>query len=157
MQADFKAINAGFMTKARTLTEYFKQPFQVTDNDADVNRGAKYYLITRPGAAPIATSPTNPTKKIYYITWGIVFDLQVKYKEYKESWNEFATIRDSILNLYVFTEDKTIPGVKMVKDVMIVAPEPPGQKPPDGVPTWVGQQLICNITQEINTFVKSSN
>ena len=150
-QADFSLIKAGFMTKARTLTDYFPHSYQVTDDEADVNRGAVNYMILRPGAVPIATVPgLGNSKKIYEANWNIVFDLQVKYKSFKTAWTDFGTIRDAVLNKFVFTTDPSLPGVLNVWNVSITAPDPPGQKPPAGTPTWIGQQLIAIVTQKID-------
>ena len=149
-QADYAAIKTGFMTKARTLTEFFVHPYQVTDDDADVNRGAIYYMICRPGAVPIGYVPRLETKKLYNVNWNIVFDLQHRYKSFKESWQHFADLRDAVLNKFVFTIDKSLPGTIGIWDVTITAPEPPGQKPPEGAPTWIGQTLIAVISQRID-------
>lgn len=151
MIADYSSVKAGFMTKARTLTQYFAHSWQVTDDDADANRGAEYYMILKPGSVPVSPmSAALNTKKIYKVDWNIVFDLQVKYKNYKTSWNKFETIRDSVLNLFVFTTDKTLPDVPWIWDITITAPEPPGQKPPEATPVWLGQQMIAIITQQID-------
>ena len=90
------------------------------------------------------------TKKLYRVNWNITFDLQVKYKDFKTSWNEFTALRDAVLNKFVFTMDQSIPGTFGVWNVAITAPDPPGQKPPEGAPTWVGQQLVAIITQQID-------
>lgn len=147
-QADYTALRNGFMTKARTLTAYFPQSWQVSDDEADVNRGAKYYMILRPGAVPIA--PVLGSKKIYRANWNITFDLQVKYTNFKNSWNEFTILRDAVLNKFVFTMDPSIPGTFGIWDVSITAPDPPGQKPPEGAPAWVGQQMVAILTQQID-------
>ena len=150
MIADYSSIKTGFMTKARTLTDYFVHSWQVTDDDADANRGAKYYMILKPGSIPIAPVPGLQTKKLYKVDWNIVFDLQVKYKNYKTSWDEFTALRDAVLNLFVFNTTKTLPGVAWIWDINITAPEPPGQKPPEATPVWLGQQMIAIITQHID-------
>jgi hypothetical protein len=150
----FPIIKDGFMAKMRTLKRadgtkpYFNNAYQVTDDEAAVNRGAKYWIITRPGSAPITP---QQTKKIYNVAWGIVFDMQIRYKSYKESWDEFGLMRDAILKLFVFTLDKTLPGVKGIWDITISAPDLPGYKPPNS-PTWIGQQMTATITQQINVF-----
>lgn len=149
-QADYSAVQTGFMTKARTLTQYFKHPWQVTDDDSDANRGANHFLILKPGEVPVNPIPNLPTKKMYRVNWNIIFDMQVRYRNYKDSWNEFSIMRDALLNLFVFTVDKTLPGVNGIWDVIITAPEPPGQKPPEGAPTWIGQQMIAIIEQHID-------
>ena len=149
-QADYTAIRDGFMTKARTLTAYFPQPYQVTDDEADVNRGAKHYMILRPGAAPIAPVAGLQSKKLFRISWNITFDLQVRYKDFKHSWNEFTDLRDAILNLFVFTMDPSIPGTFGIWDVSLTAPDPPGQKDQNGSPAWLGQQITAVIVQQID-------
>lgn len=152
-QADYALVKNGFMTKARTLTQFFAYDYQVTDNDADANRGAKYFIILKPGSVPIGPVPNMPTKKMYNVAWNIVFDMQLKYKDFKNSWNEFSAMRDAILNLFVFTLDKTLPGVNGIWDITITAPEPPGQRPPEGAPTWIGQTMIAVITQRIDISI----
>lgn len=150
--ANYTAIRDGFITKARTLTSYFVQSWQVTDDEADVNRGAKYYMILRPGAVPVGPLPGLQTKKMYRVNWNITFDLQVKYTNFKTSWNEFTLLRDAVLNKFAFTVDKSLAGVNGIWDITITAPEPPGQKPPEGAPAWVGQQMTAIITQDINVL-----
>jgi hypothetical protein len=152
MIANFPLVKAGFMAKARTIELLSKKTWQVTDDDTDVNRGATHFLIVKPGAANIGPVPNNPTMKLYYVGWNITFDLQVKYKNYKESWGQFEEIRDLVLNKFVFTLDKNLPGVKNVMNVTITAPDPPGQKPPEGTANWVGQQMVATIMQEIRVL-----
>jgi hypothetical protein len=149
-QANFTAIRDGFITKAQTLTQYFPQPWQVSDDAANANRGAKYLMILRPGAAPIAPVAGLQSKKLYRISWNISFDIQVKYSNFKTSWNEFTMLRDAILNLFVFTMDPSIPGTFGIWDVSVTAPDPPGQSPPEGAPTWLGQTLIATLVQQID-------
>jgi hypothetical protein len=149
-QADYTLIRDGFITKARTLTQYFVNSWQVSDDASSVNRGAKYMMILRPGAVPIAPMPGLQSKKIFRVSWQISFDLQVKYVSFKESWNEFTMLRDAVLNKFVFTMDPVIPGTYGIWDVSITAPEPPGQQPPSGAPTWLGQTLIATLVQQID-------
>lgn len=150
MQANYSLIKAGFIAKALTLTQYFKQSWQVTDNDADANRGADYFIILAPGSLPVSSVPNLNTKKLYRVEWNIVFDMQLRYKSYKESWNNFALMRDDIFNLFVFTIDKSLPGVNGIWDITITAPEPPGQKPAEGAAAWIGQQMTAVITQDLD-------
>lgn len=155
-QVDYDVIVQGFMRKMRTLTQYFAHDWQVTDDETNVNRGGVYWVITRPGALPINPWPgVQNSKTVYSVDWNIVFDAQVKYASYKESWPKFAEMRDAIINLYVLRLDKSLPDangnpIKGIWDISITAPDPPGQKPPAGTPTWVGQQLIAVITQRID-------
>ncbi len=157
-QADYNLIKNGFMMKARTLKKYFQYDYQVTDDETDVNRGGVHWIITRPGAAPITPWPGEKSKKFYQVNWNLVFDMQIKYKNYKTSWNQFGEMRDAVFNLFVFTLDKSLPDptseegalIKGIWDIAITAPDIPGQKPPAGAPTWIGQQLIAIITQRID-------
>ena len=149
-QANYTLIRDGFITKAKTLTQYFPQPWSVSDDASNVNRGAKFLMILRPGAAPIAPVAGLQSKKLYRISWQISFDLQVKYVSFKESWSEFTDLRDAVLNLFVFTMDQSIPGTFGIWDVSITAPEPPGQAPPEGAPTWLGQTLIATLVQQLD-------
>lgn len=157
---DYGLVNAAFMRKARTLTKYFKHDWQVTDKDNDVERGGDYFLITRPGALPIGPVPGLNTKKLYYVSVTITFDLQHRWKNYGTSWPAFGEMRDAIVNLYAITKDKTLPSptaenpnakLPGVDNISINAPEPPGQKPPPpGTPTWIGQTLSAVILLRID-------
>lgn len=149
-QANYALIKDGFLSKARTLTQFFTHSWQCTDDDSDANRGGKYFLIVKPGAVPIGTVPGAVTKKIYEVKWNISFDIQVRYKDFKNSWSEFSIMRDAILNLYVFTMDKSLTGVNGIWDIGITAPDVPGQKPPGGAATWIGQSMIAIINQHID-------
>jgi hypothetical protein len=149
-QANYTALRDGFITKAKTLTQYFVQPWQVSDDASNVNRGAKYLMILRPGAVPIAPVPGLQSKKLFRVSWQISFDLQVKYVSFKESWSEFTMLRDAVLNKFVFTMDPSIPGTFGVWNILITAPDPPGQQPETGAPTWLGQTLIATLEQQID-------
>lgn len=147
MTDHYNLCKQAFMTKARTMTDFIKKDYQVTDDDADVNRGAQCYMIFRPGPAPITPFLT---RKILTVEWNLIFDMQVKFKAYKESWTLFENFRTAILNKFVFTNDYLLPGVQNVDNVMILANQSPGQKPPDvPSPNWLGQTMTAVITQQI--------
>ena len=144
---DYAVVKTAFMAKARTIPTYIKHGWQVTDDDADANRGADCFLIFRPGAAPMEQFLS---KKIIKVDWNLIFDMQIRYKTYKTSWKLFEDFRDAILDKFVFTNDIYLAGVPFVEDVRLQANEAPGQKPPDVVtPTWIGQTLTAIITQKI--------
>jgi len=142
----YGACKTAFMTKARTITPYIKQAWQVTDDDTDANRGAECFMIFRPGSAPMEQ---YLTKKIIKVDWNLIFDVQIRYKTYKTSWKLFEDFRMAILNKFVFTDDPFL-DVPFVEDVRILANDAPGQKPPDvPTPTWIGQTLTAIVTQRI--------
>jgi len=143
----YGACKTAFMAKARTITPYIKHDWQVTDDDTDANRGADCFMIFRPGPAPIEQ---YLTKKIIKVDWHLIFDMQIRYKTYKTSWNLFEAFRTAILNKFVFTDDPFLSTVPFIEDVRVLANEEPGQKPPDAAtPAWLGQTMTAIITQKI--------
>jgi hypothetical protein len=142
----YALIKSAFMVKARTISPYIVQSWQVTDDDTDANRGADCFMIFRPGSVGLA--PQN-TKKIIKVDWTLIFDMQIRYKNYKTSWSLFEEFRTAILNKFVFTDDPFL-DIPFFEDLVIQASEEPGQKPANvASPTWIGQTLRAIITQRI--------
>jgi len=135
-----------FMAKARTITSHIEHDWQVTDDDSDVNRGADCFMIFRPGSS---TMEPYKTKKIIVARWELIFDMQIRYKTYKTSWNLFETFRTAIFNKFVFTETPFL-DIPYFEDLIIRADQRPGQSPPDVVvPAWLGTTMTAVITQSI--------
>lgn len=142
----YGVVKTAFMTKARTITPYIKQDWQVTSDDTDANRGAECFMIFRPGGAPTSY---DRTKKIIIVNWRLDFDIQIRYKTYKTSWKLFEDFRTAILNKFVFTNDPFL-DVPYFMDLVIDSSQSPGQKPPDvPTPVWIGQTMTAIVTQQI--------
>jgi len=85
----------GFVALLQTLTSFFPHTWQVSDDDSNLMKGADTFVIVRPGAFPT----TQITDQMRDIHWEIMFDLDVKFVEYKKSWDRFKEIRSAIINL----------------------------------------------------------
>ena len=142
----YGVCKTAFMTKARTITDYVKYDWQVTDDDSDINKGAECFMVFRPGGAP---ANYDRTKKIIIVNWRLTFDMQIRYKTYKTSWKLFEDFRMAIMNKFVFTDD-TFLDVPYFMDLVLDASQEPGQRPPDvTTPVWIGQTMNVTITQQI--------
>lgn len=95
----YQQCEDGLVAQLRTLTTYFptKNPWQITDDDANLARGAYHFAIYRPGAFPIVGDLLS--KKIMDIDWNVTLDLYVRYDTYKEAWPSFRHLRSDIFNL----------------------------------------------------------
>jgi len=85
----------GFVALLQTLTTYFPNSWQVSDDDSNLMRGAENFVVVRPGAFPT----TRISDQARYFHWEILFDLDVRFVEYKKSWDKFKEVRSAIINL----------------------------------------------------------
>lgn len=93
--------------RLRTLTTYFPQEWQVSNDDSNIARGANTFVILRPGRFPF-DSKTMQEKDF---TWYVMGRLYVKYTEYKEAWTRFKAIRAALINLIFPDYSLTVGGV----------------------------------------------
>jgi hypothetical protein len=87
----------GFVTRLRTLTQFFKHDWQISDDDTVIAKGEDHFVVYRPGEFPSA--PAARGSGLYDIDWHITADLYVRYKEYKTSWTKFKALRSAIIPL----------------------------------------------------------
>lgn len=77
------------------ITDFFRYPWSVSNNDTNIARGGDYFVVLRPGAFPLFQQ--SNTGKIKDYDWNIVFDLYVRYTEYEESWKKFKAVRAAVI------------------------------------------------------------
>lgn len=109
----YRECEDGIIALLRTLTTYFPNEWQVSDDDSTLMKGAVYAVIVRPGRFP--TVPRS-ADDLLMVNWDTVTDLYVAYTNYKESWNKFKALRSDVINLlwsHPTLED--VPGVMHVE------------------------------------------
>lgn len=104
------------MTLARTLTIYFPQVWQVTDNYADFNRGGDNFLIL---LLPGAFSSTRVSDLRDDTTWSALADLVVKFGQNDIASAKFQAVRWTLLEL--LRSYPTLDGT--VKAIQMTAPQ----------------------------------
>lgn len=97
----YQNVENGLATKLRTLTDLFEKPWQVSDDDTVLAKGADNFIVYRPGSFPV----TKVSDFRYDVDWNITADLYVRYKTYRESWANFRRARAAIIDL-IFTHPR---------------------------------------------------
>jgi len=135
----------GFVALLQTLSTFFKHDWQVSNDDSNLARGAEYFVIVRPGALP-HTIVSDQQREFH---WEIIFDLDVKFTEYKTSWNKFKEVRSAIINL-VFSNPTMLdtPGVFSVNiDSSERAQYLKFSEGPKAIAAFIIQTMRATITQ----------
>jgi hypothetical protein len=137
----------GFITLLQTLTPFFEHAYQVSDDDANIHRGGDNFVIVRPGAFPI----TRVSDQVHDMHWEIMFDLDVRFKEYKKSWDRFKEVRSAILNLLY--SNPTLGDTPGVYDVIVdsreIAQYLRFSDVPDAKPNFIIQTMRAIVTQRV--------
>lgn len=94
----YKECEDGLIKLLQTLTTFFPEKWQVSDDDTIVMRGADYLIVVRPSAFPIAATEGETAA---FVDWNTRMDLFVRFEDYKESWNKFKAFRSVIFNLFM--------------------------------------------------------
>jgi hypothetical protein len=113
--------------RAELKQEFFAEDWQVSDNDSNLERGADYFIVMRPGAFPSLPTEYN-TGKFVDFEWESFARLYVKYVEREEQWSTFKPFRWAVIHTvrkYRFLGQVTIngdslaqvPGVDRVRSV----------------------------------------
>ena len=97
----YQAVENGLVTQLKTLTDFFPNAWQVSDDDTVISKGADFFIVYRPGSFPV----TKVSDFRYDVDWNITADLYVRYKTYKESWANFRSARAAIIEL-IFTHPR---------------------------------------------------
>jgi hypothetical protein len=103
------------------------EDWRVSDNDSNLERGANYFLVTRPGAFPSLPTEYN-TGKWVDVDWETFVRLYAKYSEREEQWSTFKPFRWAVIatiRKYRFlskvtigaVEFEAVPGVDRVRSV----------------------------------------
>jgi hypothetical protein len=95
MTDHYSLCEAAVMTKLRTLTAFFPNAWQVSDDDSVIQNGADYLAIFQPDAFP----QTRIDGQDAFFNWAVIFDLYVRYSTRKESLPRFKAIRSALINL----------------------------------------------------------
>ncbi len=86
----YSQCETGVMNLMLTLTDFFPNAWQVSTNEFNVNKGADYFLVFRPGkfpSAPVAGGiPISRNNPIRAYDWNMHADLYARYTEYETSW-----------------------------------------------------------------------
>lgn len=151
MTDQYTVCETAMLTVLRTLTAYFTTPakaaWQVTTDDADLLKGADYFLLARPGSFPV----TNLSAKEDNYDWQIDLDIYVRYKNYRTSWSNFKAFRWSVIE--VLRQNPSLGKTANVWRVSVEAAEKPGyltDKDVEGAtPNFIIQTLSITITQRI--------
>ena len=95
----YSQCESGMMALMRTLSDYFENEWQVSNNENDMHRGAPNFLIFRPGRFPTISGPANAGSLVKDFAWNMRADLYVSYTEYEQAWSTFGAVRSAIINL----------------------------------------------------------
>jgi hypothetical protein len=97
----YDQVEAGIADRLRAelAAEFFTnrsthkvEDWRVSDNDSNLERGADFFVVMRPGAFP--SLPTEySTGKWVDMEWETFVRLYVKYTEREEQWSTFKTFR----------------------------------------------------------------
>ena len=134
------------------LPDQFENDWQVTDNESDLLRGAKYYILFRPGAIP-DRAVTYMSGSFTYYDWRVNVNIFTKYLEKKFQWPQFKRFR--ALVMYVLETQQFLPNnANVEKIVSYSAPEDAlywrfKNTPADADPNMMTQPLTVVLRQRI--------
>jgi hypothetical protein len=153
MTDDYKDCEDALITILQTLTTYFPEKWQVSDDDVVLTpsgKGSKgtaeYLIVYRPGAMPVA----RVSDRIKDYSWEVVLDLFVRYYNYKQAWAQFKAVRAAIIDIVnIHPTLNNTHGVRRVyigaggSPQYMLAPNADPYKPPD----FVTQTLSVTVQQ----------
>ena len=103
------ALKADYFTNRST---HKVEDWRVSDNDSNLERGADFFIVMRPGAFP--SLPTEySTGKFVDMEWESFVRLYVKYVEREEQWSTFKPFRWAVIDTlrrYRFLNQVVIDG-----------------------------------------------
>lgn len=140
----YQQCEDGFAREMKKLTSFFKKDYQVADDDTVLAEGGDYFVVYRPGSFPM----TGKSAEEKDVTWGIVFDLYVRYESYKASWKNFRVARSAIINRFV--PNPTLGGTPGVWNVGISSGENAqyfSLEEKAVRPNFIIQTMRCDVTQ----------
>lgn len=122
----YDLIETGIADRLRAAlkTEFFTNPsthkvedWRVSDNDSNLERGANYFIVMRPGAFPSLPTEYN-TGKFIDVEWESFARLFVQFKERAEQWSTFKPFRWAVIHTirtYRFLGKVTINGDELAE------------------------------------------
>lgn len=138
----YTLCETAIMTKLKTLTTYFPNAWQVTDDDEVIQRGADYFAIFMPDAFPSTRSDGHDL----FVNWSILFDLYVRYTTKVESKTRFKAVRSDIFNLL---HPACITDVNGVGRIVLSASGGLMQDMPGDNPNFIIQTLSITVNQRV--------
>lgn len=91
----YSECEAALIALLQTITEFFPNTWQVSDDDTVIQNGAEVFAIFQPGSFPAV--PVNALEQD--VAWNIIFDLYVAYSTKHSSLPKFKAVRSAIFNL----------------------------------------------------------
>ncbi len=100
------------------LSDILKKDFQVTDNESDMQRGADYYILFRPGSIPPTDAAFN-TQKFVDLEWTVIANLFTRFATQKVQWPQFKHFR--ALVWWVLKSKPFLPQVGNVRRISSIS------------------------------------
>jgi hypothetical protein len=142
MTDHYAECETALMVQLRTLTGLFPKDWQVSDDDAVLNRGADTFAIFQPDAMP----QTRADGRDVFFNWVVLFDLYVRYKTRAESLSRFKAARSAIVNL---VSPFCLNGTNNISRTVLSASGGLQQDIPGDNPNFIIQTLSATITQRV--------
>lgn len=116
----YQQCEDGLIAKLQTLTTYFPNSWQVTDDDTKIGKGGDHFAIVRPGSFPY----TRQNGKLAEFEWHSTLVLHMRFTEYDTAWSLFKAFRSAVINLLI--NDPTLGSTPRVFGVIPSSSEEPG-------------------------------
>jgi hypothetical protein len=136
----YSLCEAGAIALLRTLSQFSKHDYQVSDDDSVITKGAEYYAIFQPDAFP--NTRANGLQAFY--NWVVIFDVYVRYSTRKESLPKFKALRAALINLF---SPISLNHIRGVTTTVLSANGGLMQDLPGDNPTFIIQTMSLTITQ----------
>lgn len=130
------------MAKLRTLSGFFPNAWQVSDDDSVLTNGADYFAIFQPDAFPA----TRADGREVFFNWVVVFDLYVRYSTRKESLGRFKAVRAALIELIKPT---ALNSTNNIMRTVLASNGGLQQDLPGDNPNFIIQTMTATITQRV--------
>jgi hypothetical protein len=139
----YSEVKAGFIARGQKLTDLFPKPFQVSDDEENIKRGADYFIVTLPSTFSGRDADSHSKD----MTWIVLFDLYVRYKTKTESVRKFEAARDQVIQHY--HSDPWLNKTAGVSRVTISAAGEVLLDPAGDNPNFIVQTMSASILQRV--------
>jgi hypothetical protein len=95
MTDQYSVCESALLAKIRTLSTFFPNAWQVSDDVSEIQRGADYFVIAMPDTFPMTRADGHDV----YVNWVVVLDLYIRFSTIQESLVRFKAVRSAIFNL----------------------------------------------------------
>ena len=143
----------GLQALFRTLTDYIKHSWQVSDDDTNLKNGADYFVFFTPGM--FQEIPNGDDQKNALFTWEVLFEIRVRFKSFKESKPVFKAFRSELFNIVKKHNRLDYPKPAVGRGVLKTTLSATSKmvywadKPNQTAPSWIVQQMKANILQVV--------